>query len=371
MSNLREITAELNREVRAPELFGVRVAGAELDLKLMRGTLPVELELAEPLHRSTLDSLRAGLQLAGQLEFSTVPPYLVALWSVIDETHPVARSLRAIVHEEMLHMALANNMLSAIGGVPQLTGSAPPRYPTALPGGVHPELIVALSGLTDAAIDVFLEIERPLARVPVDGVSLSPPPEVDSTISEFYEAVKRTLRELNPEFSTARQVAGPLAPMVIANLDDCDKAVSLILTQGEGGHGVPFDTGVGDLAHYYRFLEVQLGHRLAWNEERKSLQLSEPVRPPSVYPVAAAPGQGWGRAAPARIRWLSMEFNRLYSELLDLLEQSWREGGHRAFLGGLERMFGMRELAREMIRTPGPGGVGYAPEFRYLSPDER
>lgn len=371
MLKLRDITTELNRARRAEDAAKFRLVSTEPELKFLRGVLPLEQKLTEAAPRSMLESLKAGLQLAGQLEFSTVPPYLVALWSVIDENHLVARSLRAIVHEEMLHMALANNILSAIGGTPILTGAIVPRYPAALPGGVHPELTVALSGLTDAALDVFLEIERPLIRVPVDGVEFPAPPEVDSTISEFYEAVKRSLRELAPEFSTARQVAGPLAPMVVTCLDDCDKAVELILTQGEGGRGVPFDTGVGDLAHYYRFLEVQLGYRLVWNDESKVLLRAEPVSPPSVYPLAASPTQGWGRAVPARIRWLSAEFNRIYSELLDLMEQSWGEGGHRAFLGALEHMFGMREVAREMIRTPGPGGVGYAPEFRYVGPEDR
>ncbi|MCE3604734.1 ferritin-like protein [Massilia sp. P8910] len=373
MSNLRDITAELNRDGRVAPTFGL--VGAGLEFKLMRDIIPADLELVEPPVRNTadnkLDSLKAGLELAAQLEFATVPPYLVALWSVIDESHPVARSLRAIVHEEMLHMALANNMLSAIGGTPRLTGPTHPRYPAALPGGVHPELVLTLSGLTDTALDVFLEIERPLVRVPVEGVDLKSPPEVDKTISEFYAAVQGTLRELDPVFSTARQVAGPLAPMVIASLDDCYRAVRLILTQGEGGHGMPFDTGTNDLAHFYRFLEIQLGQRLTWNQERKVLQLGEPVKAPSVYPLAAPPALGWARAVPARIRWLSGEFNRLYSELLDLLEQSWGEGGHGAFLGALERMFGMRETAREMIRTPGPGGVGYAPEFRYLPLENR
>lgn len=371
MSNLREITASLNQRSPASELVEVRTANVDSELKWMRAGVSADSNLRDVPPPSKLDSLKAGLQIAGQLEFSTVPPYLVALWSVIDENHPFARSLRAIVHEEMLHMALANNMLSAIGGSPKLTGLIPPLYPTSLPGGVHPELVVALSGLTDTALGVFLEIERPLTRVPVDGVEQPSPPDVDSTISEFYEAVIRTLHELKPELSTALQVAGPLAPMVVASLDDCDKAVQVILTQGEGGHGVPFDTSVADLAHYYRFLEIKLGHRLVWNEERKVLQMAEQVRAPSVYPVAAPPSRGWGRAVPARIRSLSAEFNRLYSELLDLLEQSWREGGHRSFLGALERMFGMRELAREMIRTPGPGGVGYSPEFRYVSLENR
>jgi hypothetical protein len=56
------------------------------------------------------------LQGAVSLEFSTLPPYLSALWSVKDDLSPVAKSIREIAQEEMLHMALACNMLSAIGG---------------------------------------------------------------------------------------------------------------------------------------------------------------------------------------------------------------------------------------------------------------
>lgn len=371
MPNLREITTELNLRGRRVDVVKANTEATEPKTYWMEIAIPGDIMLREVFYGSTLDCLKAGLKLAAQLEFSTIPPYLVALWCVIDENHSVARTLRTIVHEEMLHMALANNMLSAIGGVPQLTGSASPLYPGPLPGGVHPELVVELSGLTDKSLEVFLEIERPLVRVPVENVEQPTPPEVDSTISEFYETVLRTLNELTPEFLTTRQIAGPLAPMVISGPEDCEKAVQLILTQGEGGHGVPFDTGAEDLAHYYRFLEVKLGHRLVWNETLRILQKAEPVRAPSVYPVAAPPAQGWGRAAPPRIRWLSTEFNRLYSELLELLEQSWLEGGQRAFLGALERMFGMQELAREMVRTPGPGGAGYAPEFRYMSPENR
>ena len=73
------------------------------------------------------------------IEFATIPPYLCALWSIKDELHPMAVSLREIVQEEMLHMAFACNMLAAIGEEVPIRRLAP-RYPSELPGGVHPGL---------------------------------------------------------------------------------------------------------------------------------------------------------------------------------------------------------------------------------------
>jgi hypothetical protein len=32
----------------------------------------------------------------------------------------------------------------------------------------------------------------------------------------------------------------------------------------------------------------------------------------------------------------------------------------------MEQMFRLKEIAREMMRTPGPDGRGHAPEFRYV-----
>ena len=74
-----------------------------------------------------IEAIKLALRAAVRLEFATVPPYLTALWSIIDQAHPVAISIRAIAHEEMLHLSLLCNLLSALGERPSLTGVAVPR----------------------------------------------------------------------------------------------------------------------------------------------------------------------------------------------------------------------------------------------------
>ena len=91
--------------------------------------------------------LKNPLQAAVQLEMATIPPYLCAMWSIKDPADPV-RAIRDIVLEEMSHMGTACNVLTAIGGTPRLnTADVVPTYPGPLPGGVHTDLIVSLSGL--------------------------------------------------------------------------------------------------------------------------------------------------------------------------------------------------------------------------------
>lgn len=71
----------------------------------------------------TVEELKEYLQLAIELELSTLPPYLSALYS-IDHTSmtnaKIIRFFEQIVHEEMTHMALACNMLRSIGGRPRI-----------------------------------------------------------------------------------------------------------------------------------------------------------------------------------------------------------------------------------------------------------
>jgi rubrerythrin len=64
--------------------------------------------------------LKDSLQVCIDLEFGTIPIYLAALWSIKDNLDPVAKSIRHIVQEEMLHLALVCNLLSSIGGDPKI-----------------------------------------------------------------------------------------------------------------------------------------------------------------------------------------------------------------------------------------------------------
>src|SRR5947208_7015907 len=111
-----------------------------------------------------LASLRSALQLAIELEHSTIPPYLCALFSIMPgRNREVASIIRSVVIQEMLHMALACNLLNAVGGEPLIDhASFVPKYPGHLPAGLRPELTVGLRRCSKEQIaEVFMSIEEP------------------------------------------------------------------------------------------------------------------------------------------------------------------------------------------------------------------
>src|SRR2546429_7258401 len=75
---------------------------------------------------SSADELGVYLQNAIELEHSTIPPYLTAMFSLRSGANEqIAGHIREIVIEEMLHTTIAANILIAIGGHPSLK---PPRF---------------------------------------------------------------------------------------------------------------------------------------------------------------------------------------------------------------------------------------------------
>ena len=85
----------------------------------------------------TLEDLREHLQWAIELEHSTLPPYLCALYSLDPERNPEAvEVVGSVFTEEMLHLTLAANILNAVGGRPRLdTPGMLPPHPRRLPHG--------------------------------------------------------------------------------------------------------------------------------------------------------------------------------------------------------------------------------------------
>lgn len=70
---------------------------------------------------ATVEQLREHLQTAIELEHSTIPPYLCALYSIHAGTNQAAvEVVHSVFIEEMLHLSLAANLLNAIGGKPVL-----------------------------------------------------------------------------------------------------------------------------------------------------------------------------------------------------------------------------------------------------------
>src|SRR5262245_66268722 len=102
---------------------------------------------------TTLADLREHLQWAIELEHSTLPPYLCALYSIKPGTNAAAVSIMTSVFiEEMLHMTLAANVLNAVGGAPALDRpDFIPPYPAFLPHSAD-AFQVSLGPFSPAAI---------------------------------------------------------------------------------------------------------------------------------------------------------------------------------------------------------------------------
>ena len=326
--------------------------------------------------------LHDALDAAIKLEFSTIPPYLCALWSIEDQSSPVADSIRRIVQEEMLHMALACNMLVAVGGTPRIhePGFAP-VYPGKLAGGVHPDLTVGLGPLSPEALRAFMIIELPeVSDDPAtkhlrDAAGIDFDREGHATIGEFYDRLEAAFAAIDPEFSMDRQIAGPLAWFPVRDLADVREAVSLIKHQGEGSDKAPteYEDGPPEMAHFYRFLEIHVGRRIVHTlgPEGGRWDFGEAIAAPAVAPMAPVPPGGWpgnGPSAPPEAVSLLDAFDAAYTRLLDELGHLWAEGDQGRLIHAIEAMFALQAPARALMRIPVPGradGATYGPCFRY------
>ena len=116
----------------------------------------------------SVEHLRKDLQTALQLEHATIPPYLTALASIKGSYNLEIQSfVKPIIIQEMMHMALVANILNAVGGKPSIySKDFIPRYPSHLPGGVQPDLIVPIEKISLALIrNIFMKIEQPELEV--------------------------------------------------------------------------------------------------------------------------------------------------------------------------------------------------------------
>lgn len=195
-----------------------------------------------------------------ELEHSTIPPYLQALYSIKHDANTIVADLiRSIVVEEMLHMTIAANILIAIGGEPAINKpDFIPSYPGPLPMNVHEGLAVGLAPLSKPLISgVFMEIEMPEnpQHFPV-GLAVAAAAGY-ATIGLFYAAIVEKLKELGHGIfiaDPARQVVDPawfpsseLFP--IKDVASAVRGIDIIVQQGEGTTDDPLEAD-GAPAHY-------------------------------------------------------------------------------------------------------------------------
>lgn len=303
--------------------------------------------------------LQKSLQAAIELEFATIPPYLCALWSIVDQSGEVYDRILQIVLQEMLHMGLACNMLTTIGGTPSInSASTIQHYPGPLPGGVRPQLVVALQGLSkDVVHDVFMQIEYPENGPVVHALGQTYP-----TIGAFYDAILEAFKNLSAsDIKGARQlVSGGIGLTKITTLALVENVILKIKEQGEGTDQSPFAQDFGaELAHYYRFAEIYFGQALIKTPDGKWKYEGNTIPFPTVFPMAPVPAGGYDE---------SHDFDALFCAMLANLQDAWANGAPAKLNAAITEMFSLGNGARLLMQKPLPSGNGtFGPSFRFVT----
>lgn len=325
------------------------------------------------------EDLMLALQQAVELEHSTIPPYLTALYSIKPGLNTeVAALIRSVVLEEMLHMALVSNILVSIGGAPEISSRRfVPVYPGSLPGGLRLGLTARLRRCSIEHIrECFMAIEEPEELISIrraQFVTEALKPTTKYTIGWFYDEILEALERLSKEGKISfgnkeKQVcqwSGTGNLFLITSLDDARKAIQEIKDQGEGTTQNP-DDGDHELAHYYKFAEIVEGRHLVKKDGGYSYT-GAPIafEPNAVWPMVDDPAASlYPKGSRAAI--LNNQFNQTYRALLGAL--------HRAFNGdpayikdAVGVMFSLESQALELMRTPSGlnDGTTAGPSFEF------
>ncbi len=319
-----------------------------------------------------IDDLKAALQTAIELEHSTIPPYLCALYSIKDGTNNKSvETVRSVVVEEMLHMILACNILNAIGGQPQInTPDFIPKYPGHLPESDN-SFVIHLAKFSKKTIDTFLKIEKPAPT--------TEPPKAKGyhTIGQFYQAVRIGLEFVNKNtpggiFTTdkvqqAKQITpehyygsgGMIVP--VYTIDDARTAIAEIVGQGEGIDDTIEDSdqkmfGQGiEYAHYFRFNELHLEQLYQENDTPKSGPTGEKITVAwdAVHHVKPNLQISDYDAFP-ELKEQARNFNRTYTLLLDNIHNACN-GQPELLMKGMAAMYQLKYKAIALMNMPIPG----------------
>jgi CDGSH-type Zn-finger protein/truncated hemoglobin YjbI len=210
---------------------------------------------------------------AAELEHGIMCQYLFAAFSLkqradegltAGELAAVTRWRKAIAHvatEEMLHLALVHNLLSAIGAAPHFGRPNLPAPAHHYPAGVN----LALVPFGEQALQHFVFLERPEGMeyegaagldVPMhEAVPLMaerdivPQPQDFATVGHLYRSIEHGFARLSDKFGEENLFVGPArAQAITANftwpelvavtdLASAQRAIDTILEQGEGARG--------------------------------------------------------------------------------------------------------------------------------------
>ena len=328
---------------------------------------------------------------AAEFEHSVMCSYLYTMWTLksdvaegVTATELAAiegwrRSIRQVALEEMLHLALVNNILAAIGASPHLWRPEFPVRPGRFPDGV----VLRLSRFTEATIDHFIYIERPEGIRMVDGAGfdhpahysratrpdlLSPTPQDYASQGQLYHSVLRGLGKLVDELGEKNVFVGHGEAQVgaaefglpglfkVDSLEAARRAVEVIVHQGEGA---PTHR---EGSHYQRFVAIK-EELVRLKRERPDF---EPARPVVENPTLIDPGGRQdvtpiGDALTSKIVDLG---DSLYSLMMRSFAQVFapaplpRDLRAGLALAATELMYAMNQVGELVTRLP----IGPAPQ---------
>jgi hypothetical protein len=285
---------------------------------------------------------------AAEIEHGIMCQYLFAAFSLkqgedealtAEELDAVTRWRRVIAHvatEEMLHLALVQNVLSAIGAAPHLTRPNLPAPAHHYPAGVN----LMLVPFGERALQHFMFLERP------EGMALEGAPDIDAplheaiplvaegdivpqlqdfaTIGHLYRSIEQGLAHLAEKFGERHLFVGPpraqatstdfrwpeLVP--VTDLASAQRALDTILEQGEGARGH------WETAHFGQFVQILEEYR----QMTAANPAFEPVRPVMFATVRRGEHDGSIPLIGDRVTSLCTDlFNVSYEVLLQILER--------------------------------------------------
>src|SRR5215468_5510012 len=285
---------------------------------------------------------------AAELEHGIMCQYLFAAFSLKQrrdeglsarELEAVLRWREAISHvatEEMLHLALVHNLLSAIGAAPHLGRPNLPAPAQHYPAGVN----LTLVPFGEPALRHFMFLERPEGMelkgaqgidAPVhDAVPLMserdivPQPQDFATVGHLYRSIEHGFAHLAEKFGERNLFVGPARAqatsdyfhwpelVAVTDLASAQRAIDTILEQGEGARGH------WEHAHFGQYVQI-LDEFRQLSAANPNFQPSRPVMFATVRPCEHDDSvPRIGERVTSRVGDL---FNVSYEILLQMLER--------------------------------------------------
>ena len=202
------------------------------------------------------------------------------------------RVISEVASQEMLHLASASNLLTAIGGAPHFGRPNFPQPAKYYPPGFE----MALAPFSEQALGQFVFYERPegmeyeapeleLAReamLPLDTNAIVPQQQEFATVGHLYRGIERGFERLVERYGERRVFVGPPETQAtgryfrwpelvqVTDLASARAAIETIVEQGEGARGDRHD------AYFGMFLRVLVEY-LEFKERDPDFEPARPV----------------------------------------------------------------------------------------------